>query len=99
MRGCFRIFRFTVWPCTSALLKKQLAHLDPNNQSDPRIVILTPGPEHSLYFEHAYLAAYLGYPLVQGGDLIVRDGCVWLKSVGGLRQIDVLLNRLDDEFL
>ncbi|WP_321392810.1 circularly permuted type 2 ATP-grasp protein [uncultured Desulfuromusa sp.] len=79
-------------------LKKQLAHLDPNNQSDPRIVILTPGPEHSLYFEHAYLAAYLGYPLVQGGDLIVRDGCVWLKSVGGLRQIDVLLNRLDDEF-
>ncbi|MEE4254293.1 MAG: circularly permuted type 2 ATP-grasp protein [Desulfuromusa sp.] len=79
-------------------LKNQLALLAPNNQADPRIAILTPGPEHSLYFEHAYLASYLGYPLVQGGDLIVRDGCVWLKSVGGLRQIDVLLHRLDDEF-
>jgi len=79
-------------------LRNQLALLAPNNHADPRIAILTPGPEHRLYFEHAYLAAYLGYPLVQGGDLIVRDGCVWLKSVGGLRQIDVLLHRLDDEF-
>ena len=78
-------------------LKNQLAFLAPNNQAEPRIAILTPGPEHDLYFEHAYLAAYLGYSLVQGGDLIVRDGYVWLKSVGGLRQIDVLLHRLDDE--
>ncbi|SEA52845.1 Uncharacterized conserved protein, circularly permuted ATPgrasp superfamily [Desulfuromusa kysingii] len=78
-------------------LKNQLSLLARNNQADPRIVVLTPGPEHRLYFEHAYLASYLGYPLVQGGDLIVRDGCVWLKSVGGLRQIDVLLHRLEDE--
>ncbi|MCW8860559.1 MAG: circularly permuted type 2 ATP-grasp protein [Deltaproteobacteria bacterium] len=78
-------------------LRNSLTLLARHNKAEPRIVILTPGPEHEAYFEHAYLAAYLGYPLVQGGDLIVRDGCVWLKSVGGLCQVDVILRRLDDE--
>lgn len=78
-------------------LRTRLAQLARHNKEDPRIVILTPGPEHYSYFEHAYLASYLGFPLVQGGDLVVRDGCVWLKSVGGLRQVDVILRRLDDE--
>jgi uncharacterized circularly permuted ATP-grasp superfamily protein/uncharacterized alpha-E superfamily protein len=77
-------------------LRNNLAGLAQHNQSDPRIVILTPGPETATYFEHAYLAAYLGYPLVQGGDLVVRGGYVWLKSLGGLRQVDVILRRLDD---
>ncbi len=78
-------------------LRESLTLLARHNQAEPRIVILTPGPEHASYFEHAYLASYLGYPLVQGGDLIVRDGCVWLKSVGGLRQVDVILRRVEDE--
>ena len=78
-------------------LKNRLALLARHNQAEPHIVILTPGPEHARYFEHAYLASYLGYTLAQGGDLIVRDGCVWLKSVGGLRQVDVILHRLEDE--
>ncbi|MDA3903150.1 MAG: circularly permuted type 2 ATP-grasp protein [Desulfuromusa sp.] len=78
-------------------LRNGLALLARHNKEDPRIVILTPGPDHHSYFEHAYLASYLGFPLVQGGDLIVRDGCVWLKSVGGLRQVDVLLRRLADD--
>jgi len=77
-------------------LRNRLALLAPD-KAEPHIVVLTPGPEHALYFEHAYLASYLGYTLVQGGDLVVRDGSVWLKSVGGLRQVDVILNRLDDE--
>ena len=77
-------------------LRNRLTLLAKTNQTEPRIVVLTPGPEHALYFEHAYLASYLGYTLVQGGDLVVRDGCVWLKSVGGLRQVDVILNRLDE---
>ncbi len=77
-------------------LRNRLTLLARNNQTEPRIVVLTPGPEHALYFEHAYLASYLGYTLVQGGDLVVRDSCVWLKSVGGLRQVDVILNRLDE---
>ncbi len=77
-------------------LHAMLTRLARHNQTDPRIVLLTPGPHHDAYFEHAYLAAYLGYPLVQGADLVVRDSCLWLKSVGGLRQVDVVLRRVDD---
>ena len=78
-------------------LRNRLALLARHNRSEPRIVVLTPGPEHESFFEHAYIASYLGYPLVQGGDLIVRDGCVWLKSISGLLQVDVILRRLSDE--
>jgi uncharacterized circularly permuted ATP-grasp superfamily protein/uncharacterized alpha-E superfamily protein len=78
-------------------LRQSLVQLARQNKAEPRIVVLTPGPEHHNYFEHAYFASYLGYPLVQGGDLVVRDSCVWLKSVGGLRQVDVILRRLDDD--
>ncbi len=78
-------------------LRTSLTQLARHNRAEPHIVVLTPGPEHDAYFEHAYLAAYLGYPLVQGGDLVVRDGFVWLKSVGGLQQVDVILRRLNDD--
>lgn len=78
-------------------LRNNLARLAHHNKNEPLIVILTPGPEDAAYFEHAYLASYLGYPLVQGGDLVVRGGCVWLKSLGGLRQVDVILRRLTDD--
>ncbi|MFI3198861.1 MAG: circularly permuted type 2 ATP-grasp protein [Methylococcaceae bacterium] len=79
-------------------LHKGLVDIAPHNKEDPRIVILTPGPLNETYFEHAYLAAYLGYTLVQGGDLTVRDGRVWLKSLAGLQAVDVILRRVDDSF-
>jgi uncharacterized circularly permuted ATP-grasp superfamily protein/uncharacterized alpha-E superfamily protein len=79
-------------------LRKGLADIAPHNKEDPRIVILTPGPLNETYFEHAYLASYLGYTLVQGGDLTVRDGRVWLKSLTGLQAVDVILRRVDDSF-
>ncbi|MDD2659221.1 MAG: circularly permuted type 2 ATP-grasp protein [Methylococcales bacterium] len=79
-------------------LRKGLADIAPRNKEDPRIVILTPGPLNETYFEHAYLAAYLGFTLVQGGDLTVRDGHVWLKSLAGLQAVDVILRRVDDSF-
>ncbi len=79
-------------------LCKGLADIAPHNKEDPRIVILTPGPLNETYFEHAYLAAYLGFTLVQGGDLMVRDGYVWLKSLAGLQAVDVILRRVDDSF-
>jgi uncharacterized circularly permuted ATP-grasp superfamily protein/uncharacterized alpha-E superfamily protein len=63
---------------------------------DPQIVILTPGAYSETYFEHTYLSNYLGYPLVQGSDLTVRDGQVWLKSLNGLSKVDVILRRVDD---
>jgi len=64
----------------------------------PRLALWTPGPYNETYFEHAYLARYLGLPLVEGGDLIVRDDRVYLKTVQGLEPIHGLLRRLDDDF-
>lgn len=66
--------------------------------SNPRIVLLTPGPHNETYFEHAYLARYLGFTLVEGADLTVRDCRVYLKTVDGLDQVDVILRRVDDSF-
>lgn len=70
-----------------------------SGKDDPRIVLLTPGPLNETYFEHAFLARYLGYALVEGADLTVRDHKVYLKTVGGLRQVDVILRRLDTEWV
>ena len=63
----------------------------------PRIVLLSPGPTSPTYFEDAYLARYLGVALVEGGDLTVRDNHVYLKTLGGLLQVDVILRRVRDE--
>ncbi len=67
-------------------------------KDNPHVVVLTPGPLNETYFEHAYLANYLGYTLVQGDDLTVWDGRVWLKSLGGLRPVDIIIRRVDDIF-
>ena len=67
--------------------------------SDARVVLLTPGPYNETYFEHVYLARYLGMALVEGGDLVVRDERVWLKTLKGLEPVDVIVRRLDDDFL
>ena len=65
---------------------------------NPRIVLLTPGPHNETYFEHSYIARYLGFTLVEGSDLTVRDRSVFLKTVSGLEKIDVILRRVDDSF-
>jgi uncharacterized circularly permuted ATP-grasp superfamily protein/uncharacterized alpha-E superfamily protein len=75
-----------------------LLRLSPVARDNPRVVLLTPGPFNETYFEHAYLARYLGFTLVQGGDLTVRDSRVYLKTLEGLKQVDVILRRLDDSF-
>jgi uncharacterized circularly permuted ATP-grasp superfamily protein/uncharacterized alpha-E superfamily protein len=79
-------------------LRDALRGLAPHNRDNPRVVLLTPGPYNETYFEHAYLARYLGYTLVEGGDLTVRDDRVFLKVLGGLHPVDVILRRLDDDF-
>ena len=79
-------------------LHNSLLSIAPNGIQNPRIVILTPGPDNETYFEHAYLSAYLGYNLVQGEDLTVRDGFVWLKTIQGLERVDIILRRVDDSF-
>ena len=67
-------------------------------RKDPRVVLLTPGPHNETYFEHSYLAKYLGFTLVEGADLTVRDRCVYLKTIGGLERVDVILRRVDGDF-
>jgi uncharacterized circularly permuted ATP-grasp superfamily protein/uncharacterized alpha-E superfamily protein len=79
-------------------LRDSLRAIAPRNRDNPRVVLLTPGPYNETYFEHAYLARYLGYTLVEGGDLTVRNNCVYLKVLGGLQQVDVIFRRLDDDF-
>ena len=79
-------------------LRQTLRSLAPANRENPRVVLLTPGPYNETYFEHAYLARYLGYTLVQGNDLTVRDGIVYLKTLSGLQRVDVILRRVDDDF-
>ena len=66
---------------------------------EARMVLLTPGPFNETYFEHAYLARYLGLPLVEGSDLTVRDQRLYLKTLKGLEPVHGILKRLDDEFL
>ncbi|WP_020473077.1 circularly permuted type 2 ATP-grasp protein [Zavarzinella formosa] len=70
----------------------------PRNRENPQVVLLTPGPYTETYFEHAFLARYLGYTLAEGGDLTVRDNRVYLKLLGGLQPVDVILRRLDDDY-
>ncbi len=77
-------------------LRSKLSSLSQEDQ--PRVVLLTPGPHNEAYFEHAYLANYLGFHLVQSGDLIVRNGYVWMKSLDGLSRVDVIWRRVDDSF-
>jgi uncharacterized circularly permuted ATP-grasp superfamily protein/uncharacterized alpha-E superfamily protein len=79
-------------------MRETMTALAPYNRDNPLIVLLTPGPYNETYFEHAYLARYLNYTLVEGGDLTVRDQCVYLKTLGGLHRVDVILRRLDAEF-
>lgn len=75
-----------------------LAKLSPRGADNARVVMLTPGPLNETYFEQTYLARYLGYTLVEGQDLTVRDNCVWLKTLAGLERVDVILRRVDDDF-
>ena len=63
----------------------------------PLIVLLTPGPRTESYYEQAYLARYLGLPLVEGGDLTVRDGIVYHKTLSGLHRVHVVIRKVDDE--
>jgi uncharacterized circularly permuted ATP-grasp superfamily protein/uncharacterized alpha-E superfamily protein len=68
-------------------------------RDDPRICLLTPGPFSETYFEQAHLARYLGFLLVEGDDLIVRDGRVYVRTIAGLKRADVILRRVDADFL
>jgi uncharacterized circularly permuted ATP-grasp superfamily protein/uncharacterized alpha-E superfamily protein len=80
-------------------MQESAARLAPIDADEaPLAVLLTPGPYNETYFEHAFLARYLGFPLVEGQDLTVRDDTVFLKTLRGLRRVHVIMRRLDDDF-
>jgi uncharacterized circularly permuted ATP-grasp superfamily protein len=80
-------------------LRDALAEIAPAGVSDPGIVLLSPGVFNSAYFEHVFLAREMGVPLVEGRDLVVEDGIVQMKTTGGLKRVDVIYRRIDDDFI
>lgn len=81
------------------LLLKNLLSLSNRQTSNPTVVLLTPGVFNSAYFEHTTLARLMGVELVEGKDLVVSDAKVFMKTTAGLKQVDVIYRRVDDDFL
>jgi uncharacterized circularly permuted ATP-grasp superfamily protein len=80
-------------------LLDMLQYLAPDSVTAPTVVVLTPGSHNSAYFEHAFLAQQMGVELVEGRDLVVTDGFVFMRTTKGLQRVDVIYRRLDDDFL
>ncbi|MBI3375868.1 MAG: circularly permuted type 2 ATP-grasp protein [Betaproteobacteria bacterium] len=82
-----------------ALLLETLRSISPRATREPTVVVLTPGPHNSAYFEHAFLAQQMGVELVEGADLFVRDARLYMRTTAGRQRVDVVYRRLDDAFL
>ncbi len=80
-------------------LRDMLEFLAPDGGAAPRVVLLTPGMYNSAYFEHSYLAQQMGVELVVGGDLVVSEGYVWMRTTHGFERVDVIYRRIDDDFM
>jgi len=81
------------------LLLDTLRSVSPNGVNEPTVVVLTPGMYNSAYFEHAFLAQQMGVELVEGQDLFVKEGFVYMRTTQGPKRVDVIYRRLDDDFL
>jgi uncharacterized circularly permuted ATP-grasp superfamily protein len=80
-------------------LRDMLEYLASEEVATPRVVLLTPGVYNSAYFEHSFLAQQMGVELVEGSDLVVSDGIVWMRTTKGFERVDVIYRRIDDDFL
>ena len=80
-------------------LLRCLRHVSPARGEEPTIVVMTPGIYNSAYFEHSFLARQMGVELVEGSDLVIENGFVYMRTTAGLRKIDVIYRRVDDDFL
>lgn len=80
-------------------LREALSEMAPAGVYDPQIVLMSPGVYNSAYFEHVFLAREMGVPLVEGNDMVVEDGLVYMKTTAGLRRVDVIYRRIDDDFM
>jgi uncharacterized circularly permuted ATP-grasp superfamily protein len=82
-----------------AALLDVLKYIAPGGSPDPTVVLLTPGMYNSAYFEHSFLAQRMGIELVEGRDLVVDQNRVWMRTTRGLKRVDVIYRRIDDDFL
>ncbi len=80
-------------------LIRTLRHCAPRHADDPTVVVLTPGTYNSAYFEHSFLARQMGVELVEGQDLIVENNFVYMRTTAGLRRVDVIYRRIDDDYI
>ena len=80
-------------------LQTTLRELAPNGKPNPTLALMTPGVYNSAYYEHMFLAREIDAELVEGSDLVIRDRVVYMRTTEGLRQVDVLYRRIDDDFL
>ncbi len=94
--GTYRVRAIEDYPYN---LLQCLKYVAPRHASDPSIAVLTPGVYNSAYFEHSFLARQMGVELVEGRDLVVDNSFVYMRTTGGLRRVDVIYRRVDDDFL
>lgn len=97
--GVFRRSRVRTVDSYPAHLADTLMSVSPRDPGESRVVMLTPGPYNSAYFEHSFLARQMGCDLVQGNDLFVHDQYVYVKTTAGPQRVDVIYRRIDDDFL
>jgi uncharacterized circularly permuted ATP-grasp superfamily protein len=95
----FESFRIRPVDDYASRLRDMLESLSPADVETPRVVVLTPGPYNSAYFEHSFLAQQMGVELVEGRDLVVSDGFVWMRTTKGFERVDVIYRRMDDDFI
>jgi uncharacterized circularly permuted ATP-grasp superfamily protein len=99
MPGLFDRYQVSPIAQYGQALLATLRALAPPHITDPTFVVLTPGVGNSAYFEHAFLAREMGVALVEGRDLLVHDNIVYMRTTAGLRRVDVIYRRVDDDFL
>ena len=99
LRNQFRDHRVRGIAHYGALLRQTLAELAPPSVTNPCIVVLTPGVHNSAFYEHVFLAREMGVELVEGRDLLVHNGFVYMRTTEGLQRVDVIYRRIDDDFL
>ena len=99
LRRLYRSCRVREVEHYGSVLRDTLRDLAPGERSDPCIALLTPGVYNSAFYEHMFLAQEIGAALVEGRDLLVNDGFVYMRTTKGLRRVDVIYRRVDDDFL
>ena len=97
--GLFSLYGVRPLEFYGQALQNTLAALSPVGAEETNIVLLSPGVFNSAYFEHTFLARQMGIPLVEGRDLVVHDNTVYMRTTAGLRRVDVIYRRIDDDFI